>query len=265
MVFYPFYNAVLSSFVTSRQYSLKPAMIFPPEIIFDNYDKILNDSNLLSGYRNTILLVLFGVPYSMFLTVSMAYAFSRKRLRGKRGLFLIALFTMFFSGGVVPIYLNVKNLGLLGTIVPIILMYGINTYYMIIVKSCFEQLPDSIEDAAKIDGANDLTIFFRIMLPLMTPIIATFSLFIMVDRWNEWYFSMLFIKDGLKQPLQLVLRGIIAESTAQNTLTVSMSPNIYADGIKMASVVVTMLPVMLVYPFVQKYFVRGIMMGAIKM
>ena len=267
IIFYPFYNTVIASFVGSKTYSLNPAMLFPPELIFDNYKKIFLDSNIISGYINTLLLCFLGVPLSMFFTVTMAYAFSRGNFPGKKFLFILAIFTMFFSGGVVPIYMNIKNLNLMGSILPVMLMYGINTYFMIIIKNSFENLPGSLEEAAKIDGANDLIILVKVMMPLIVPTLVTFALFITVDRWNEWFWSTLLIKDNLKQPLQVVLRKIISQSSssAKNLGFAYQSANVYADGIKMASVVVTMLPVMLVYPFIQKYFVKGITLGAVKM
>ncbi len=266
IIFYPFYNAVLTSFVTSKQYIMNPAMLYPKTITFDNYKIILQNPLIGSGYKNTLILTVAGVAYSLTLTASMAYAFSRKAFPGKRIFFMLVLFTMFFSGGLVPIYMLMKNLGLMNSLAGLILMAGISPFYMILVKSSFEQVPDSIEEAAKIDGANDITIFLRIMLPLQLPILATITLFIAVDRWNEWFFAMLFLREGTKWPLQVLLRAIVMEAASDRDVAFSsVSQNVFSNGIKMAAVMVTMLPVMLVYPFLQKYFVKGVMVGAIKM
>lgn len=264
IVFYPFYNSIISSVSSAKEYALNPAMLFPKKLVLKNYQYILTTSNLLNGYKNSIFLVLVGVPFSMLVTVAAAYAFSRKQFPGKRLFFMLALFTMFFNGGLVPIYLNMKSLHLTNSLFSIIFHYGIATYYLIIIKTTFEQIPDSLEEAAKMDGANDVTIFFRVMLPLVLPTLATFGLFFTVDRWNEWYYGMIFIRDAEKQPLQLILRNLISQTNQALSVGVSVDAEVYDDGVKMAAVVVTMLPVMVVYPFLQKYFVKGIMVGAVK-
>jgi putative aldouronate transport system permease protein len=147
----------------------------------------------------------------------------------------------------------------------IILTYGVNTFYMIIMMNYFDTIPPSLEESAKIDGANDFVILFRIMLPLALPIIATVFLFFAVDRWNEWFNAMLFIRDGKKWPLQLVLRDIVMSSIdTLKTTSYELRRTVFPDGVKMASIVVTMAPIMLIYPFLQKYFMKGILIGAIK-
>lgn len=266
IIAYPFYNAILSSIVSVREYSHNPAMIWPKEIIFDNYEFMLENVNIVKGYANTLFVVIIGTALSMLITVAMAYVFSRKNLRGKKILFWIALFTMFFYGGLIPTYLNIKDLGLMNNLWAIILMYSLNIYYMVLIKSSFEQIPEALSEAAKIDGANDITIFFQIMLPTVLPTLVTFGLFIAVDYWNEWYFSMLLVKDTTMKPLQVMLRDIVAYSTVNLQGAASgVSAKVFADGIKMATVVATMLPIMIVYPFLQKYFIKGITVGAVKM
>ncbi|MGI5877617.1 MAG: carbohydrate ABC transporter permease [Christensenellales bacterium] len=266
IIFYPFYNAVLTSIVTSKQYILNPAMLYPRDVTFDNYRLIFENPLIWSGYKNTLIVVSCGVVYGMTLTVCMAYAFSRKSFPGKRPLFLLVLFTMFFGGGLIPLYLLVKNLGLINELSALILIHGVMPYYMIILKSGFEQIPESLEEAARIEGANDIVIFARIMLPLQMAMLATFTLFIAVDRWNEWFLPMLFIKEGRKFTLQVVLRSIIYEATSDVDAAASAYyENIFSDGIKIAAVVVTMLPIMCFYPFLQRYFVKGVLVGAVKM
>jgi putative aldouronate transport system permease protein len=265
-IFYPFYNAVLTSFATNKEYVLNPVMLFPRAVTFQNYRVILDNPLIASGYRNTMIITVLGVIYSLVLVTTMAYAFSRRYFPGRKAMLALVLFTMFFSGGLIPLYLQIKNLGLMGSLSALILLFGVSPFYMILMKNSFEQIPNSIEEAAKIDGANDVLIFVRVMLPLQLPMLATLTLFLTVDRWNEWYYAMLILKEGDKWPMQVVLRAIIAESVSDRSLAFSsMSQITFSAGIKMAAVVVTMLPVMALYPFLQKYFVKGIIVGAIKM
>ena len=266
LIFYPFYNALLTSIVSVKQYVNNPVMLIPPEIMLDNYRFLLSKPIIYSGYANTLYITIVGTIYSMLLTVMMAYGFSRRTFPGKRVLFSLVLFTMFFSGGMVPFYLQLRSLKLLNKLSTIILMNGVSVYNVIVIKSSFEQIPESIEEAAHIDGANDLVIFARIMLPLSMPILATFTLFISVAHWNHWFWPMLILNDSNQYPLQVVLRSIVYESTSDTEIINSAyAATSFAQGVKMAAVMVTMLPVMAIYPFVQKYFVKGILVGAIKM
>jgi putative aldouronate transport system permease protein len=166
----------------------------------------------------------------------------------------------------IPYYLLVKNLHLINSVFAMIIPAGVNTFYMLIIRNYFQGIPESMEESAKIDGANDVVILFRIMLPLALPVLATVILFLAVDRWNEWFNAMMFIRDSSKHPLQLALMKVIQDT---NNLNVKNNPSaqqkpLFTDGVKMASIVVVMLPVMCVYPFVQKYFMKGIMIGAVK-
>ena len=175
---------------------------------------------------------------------------------------------MLFNGGIIPMYLLMMKLGLTNSLGSVVFAYGINTFYMVIMRNFFSSLPVALVESAKIDGAGEWRILFRIILPLSMPIIATITLFYTVDRWNEWYNAMIFIKSPNMQPLQLVLRSIVLESQMMDKIAASGTAVIdkerFVSGMKMAAVVVTMLPVMCVFPFLQKYFVKGVMVGAIK-
>ena len=266
IIFYPFYNAILSSIVTSQEYTLNPTMLYPRDVTFNNYLIILENPRIWTGYQNTLIIVFFGVIYSVGMTVCMAYALSRRNFPGKRVIFLIVLFTMFFSGGLIPLYLLMKDLGLLNSLIGLILLNGVSPFFMIIMKNSFEQIPDSLEEAAKIEGANDIVVFIRIMLPLQSAMLATITLFTATSQWNSWFYPMLFIKEGRLLPLQVILRSIIFESASNvDAISSRFSETVFATGIKNAAVVVTMLPIMCIYPFLQKYFVKGIMVGAVKM
>ena len=232
------------------------------------YIDLLQDKRILIGYRTTLLLVLLGVPLNLFLTTSFAYGLSRRGYPGRKLIFYVVLITMLFNGGIIPMYLLMMKLGLTNSLGSVVFAYGINTFYMVIMRNFFSSLPVALVESAKIDGAREWRILFRIILPLSMPIIATITLFYTVDRWNEWYNAMIFIKSPNMQPLQLVLRSIVLESQMMDKISATGTAVIdkerFVSGMKMAAVVVTMLPVMCVFPFLQKYFVKGVMVGAIK-
>lgn len=264
----PFWNTIVLSFETEAAHARNPFSLWPGEFTLENYKHILLDSNkLVKAYVATILITCIGTVASMLVTTMAAYAFSRE-FPGKKFFFLMMMATMFIAGGLIPTYLNIKKLGLLDTWAVVILTSLVSNYNIIVMKQGFETTPKVLQEAATIDGATDINIFWRIMLPLQKPVIATFSLFNAVGFWNNWYQPMLYLNSGKKLTLQLYLRSII--STAANMQNSAISTemgldNVFSDGIKMAAVFVTMLPIMLVYPFLQKYFVKGLTVGAVKM
>jgi putative aldouronate transport system permease protein len=265
VILYPFYNSVVVSFVTNAEYIRTPFMLWPKTFTLDAYKFIFEGKMIFSGYRSTLTLVALGVPFSLAMVTLTAYAMSRKRFPGKKAINLIIVFTMFFSGGLIPFYLLIRSLNLTDSLLGLVVMSGVSTYYMIIMRKFFENIPESLVESAYIDGANDFVVLARIMVPLSAPIIATLTLFFTVDRWNEWFNAMIFLRSSGKWPLQLVLRSIVHSSVdsvgSQNSY---LRRTIFAEGVKMASVVATMLPIMVLYPFLQKYFVKGIMLGAVK-
>ena len=266
IIFIPFYNAVVISLETNRAFALNPVSLFPMEFTLRNYEHLINKGQIGIGYSNTLFITFVGTILSMFAMVAMAYSFSRKEWPGKRFFFFLMMFTMFFSGGMIPSYLNFKNLGLINSTWGIILSCGVSAYNIIILKNGFEQTPRELEEAAKIDGANDLIIFLKVELPLQSALLATFTLFTAVGYWNEWFWSMLLINSGSKMTLQTVLRAIVAESAAlEDVSTGEAGMDAFAQGIKMAAVMLTMLPIMCFYPFLQKYFVKGVLVGSVKM
>lgn len=268
LIFVPFYNSVVTSFSTAASYTRNPFAFWPSEFTMDNYSIVLKNGTIFTCYLNTIMITVFGTVIAMGTSVAGAYVYSRRSFPGKKLLFMLLLFTMFFSGGMIPTYLTIKQLGLLNTRWSVILMCGISPFNIIILKTGFEQTPPALEEAAKIDGANDLLIFLRVLLPLQTAQIATITLFTAVGYWNEWFWSMLLINSSSKMTLMSYLRAIIMEgsgvSDSQQGAT-GMDFHNFSMGVKMASVMLTMLPIMCVYPFLQKYFAKGIMVGAVKM
>jgi putative aldouronate transport system permease protein len=264
----PFFNVIALSFSTEREYLLTPYMIFPAQPTLDNYKKLLSESRIFIGYRTTLLYVIIGLPYNMLITICTAYALSKPAFPGKKFFMYLIVFTMYFSGGIVPLYLWIRDLHLINTIWAVILPYGVNTFYMLIMRNYITALPSSVSESARIDGASEWRILFQIILPLSQPILATFALFFAVDRWNEWFNSMIFIRNLQITPLQLILRSIVLAAEYANTQAMGTSASIgalFSKGIKMAAVIITMAPIMLTYPFLQRYFVKGVTLGAVKM
>ena len=266
IILLPFINVIAISFSSYKEYLATPLLMFPKEPELKSYQELFEDGRIWIGYRTTLIIVLIGVPLCLVLTSSMGYALSRRKYPGKKLILMLVLFTMIFQGGIVPLYLVMKDLHLTNTIWSIILCSGMNTFYMILMYNYFQSLPDSLVESARLDGAGEWTILFRVILPLSLPIIATVTLFYSVDKWNEWFNAMVFVRKAEIQPLQLILRSMILDSQVANeaAATVAIEDRSFSSGIKMAAVVVTMLPIMCVYPFLQKHFAKGVMVGAIK-
>lgn len=265
IIIVPFISVVGTSFSTQKEALESSLLLFPSQPTIDNYYRLFQDPRIVIGYRTTSLILLLAVPINLFLTTSMAYGLVRTNYPGAKIMFYAVLLTMLFNGGIVPMYLLMLQLGLTDTIWSVILASGINTFYFIIMRTYMTTLPESLIESAKIDGASEWLILFRIILPISKPIIATVLLFYAVDRWNEWFNAMIFLRRRDLIPLQLVLRNIVMDNTIVDSLSIS-GPRIprFTQGIQSAVIMVTMLPVMCLFPFLQKYFVKGIMIGAVK-
>lgn len=266
IILLPFINVIAVSLTGYKEYLETPLLLFPKQIELKSYQDLLSDSRIWIGYRTTFTILIIGVPLSLFLTASTAYALSKKEFPGRKFFFVIILFTMLFNGGIVPLYLLMKDLQLTNTIWSVILATGMNTFYMILMYNYFQSLPESLMESARLDGAGEWTILLKIVLPLSMPIIATILLFYSIDKWNEWFMAMIFIRKNNLQPLQLVLRSIVLDSQVLDTQAaqVMIEERPFTNGIKMAAVIITMVPVMCVFPFLQKYFTKGVMVGAVK-
>lgn len=267
IVVLPFYSAVVTSFTSSASYARSPVQLFPHEFTLDSYRFVLKDPTIVTGYSNTLFVALIGTMISILISLMTANGLSYPRYPGKKMLFALIMIPMYFSGGLLPTYLLMRNLKMLNNLWGIILLCGISPFNIIIIKNAIEQLPYELTEAARIDGASEMFIFLRIIVPLITPVIATFSLFYMVDYWNEWFWSMLLLTKPSAKTLQIILRSIVASSqdALSGTVAAAYDNNAFSQGIKMAAIMVTMLPIMLVYPFLQKYFAKGMMVGAVKM
>ncbi|NLC29252.1 MAG: carbohydrate ABC transporter permease [Chloroflexi bacterium] len=262
----PFYQAIIISLETGAGFHRNPLSLYPVDFTLENYRYLIQNGGLLNGYRSTLIITALGTAWGMCVSVMAAYVFSRRDMPGRKVLFLLMLFTMFFDGGIVPTYLVMKKYGMVGSYSGVILLIGVSAFNIIVMKNGFESTPDSLEEAAKIDGANDLTIFLRVMLPLQKPLLATFTLFTIVTYWNEWFWSLLTLTSSGTQTLQLYLRSVVSAAADVTDMSTGMSTEAtFAQGIKMAAVLLTIGPIMAVYPFLQKYFTKGIMVGAVKM
>lgn len=268
LILIPFYNVIISSFLTQREFLERSLILWPQNPTFESYLTLFREGRIFVGYRTTLLFLAVGVPVNMLLTMSLAYGLGQNDVPGKKIILGLILFTMLFNGGIIPLFLVMRQLGLINTVWSVVFAYGVNTFYFIIMRNYFMSLPDSLMESARLDGAGEWKILFRIIMPLSKPILATMLLFYSVDRWNEWFNAMIFIRRSDMVPLQLVLRSIIMDAQMARQIQAQagaiVAVDFFADGMRMAAVLITMLPIMLVFPFLQKHFVKGVMVGAIK-
>ena len=259
----PVINVIAVSFTSNKEYLARPMMLFPLEPTLKNYIDLLQDKRILIGYRTTLLLVLIGVPLNLFLTTSFAYGLSRRGYPGRKLIFYVVLITMLFNGGIVPTYLVVKQLGVLDTFAALIIPQAISAYNTIILITSFRGIPKEYEDAAKVDGASQFKILYKIMIPLNKPSLVVILLFYAVFRWNTWFDALIYTNSKDLQTVQLFVKNVIEQGTnaIANGAVAGRSPT---TAVKSATVIIAIMPILVVYPFVQKYFVKGVMIGGIK-
>ena len=252
----PFWNVLVVSFATQKEYADHPLMLFPRNPTLESYRYLFRDSKIWRGYINTGKLLLMGLPLSMFLTTTMAYGLSRKNFPGRKLIIGLVVFTMIFNGGIVPMYLVMKQLKLTGTLWAVTFSTCFSVFNMILMMNYFDTIPDSLMESACLDGASEWRILGSIVLPLSKPMMATVALFYGVSIWNEWYDAMIFLRKANMLPLQNVLRSIIQETEISTSATGSiaaMGGPRFDDGIKMAAVFLSMIPIMCFYPLLQKH------------
>lgn len=265
---YPFIYVLMASLSNPlfvAQY--RGLFLWPHGFTLSTYSYVFENPMIATGYKNTLIYVFAGTCINMIITAMGAYALSRRHLIGGTTIMILIVFTMFFSGGLIPTYLNVRNLGLLDTAWAIILPSAINTFNLIVMRTAFKAVPESMEESAKIDGANDYTILFRIFIPLSLPVMAVILLFYLVQHWNSWFPALIYLRSRELFPIQLILREILIASstdtmTAGNVAQLDQMP--VGETIKYATIIIVTLPILCVYPFLQKYFAKGIMVGAVK-
>ena len=269
IVAYPLYYILVASFSNPYDVYAGKTFLLPSGFTFDGYKAVFADANILSGYANSILYTVLGTIFSVAMIYMVAYPLSVSELPGKKALSIFFLITMYFGGGLIPTYLIVKDTGLMGTVWAMFIPGGVAVSNMIIARNFFENsIPASLKEAAEIDGASKLTIFFKIIIPLSRPIMAFMVVFSMVAYWNDWFTALIYMK-GSQAPLPLVLRNILIKSSASATQASMISGgyaelNKMTEMIKFASIIAAAAPMLVIYPFVQKYFEQGFMAGAVK-
>lgn len=265
---YPLWYVIVSSFSDSNLLMMHIGFLFKPlGFNLEAYKLVFQNPNVITGYANTILIVVSGTLISLLMTSFGAYVLSRKSFPFKRIMMFLIVFTMYFSGGMIPRYLLIYNtLGLGDNRLSLILPVMISTYNLIVMRTSFDGVPAELEESARIDGANDFLILFKIILPVSLPVVAVMVLFYGVTYWNSWFDAMLFLRDREKYPLQLILREILILNSTDSMMVgdVDTDRQALGESIKYATIVVATLPILFVYPCVQKYFMKGIMVGAVK-
>jgi len=266
----PFLIVLSTSFVSSAEYARRGSLIlFPQKIDFDAYRVLLTQGSiLLNAYKITLFRVVVGTACNLLFTAMLAYGIAKKGIPGRNGIITMVFITMVFYGGLVPSYLLVKSLGLVDSVWSMVFPSLINAWWLIIMKNFFAQIPESLEESAFIDGANAGTVLLRIVVPLSMPIFATIGLFYAVWHWNSWFDASIYINGTTKLPIQVIMRNIVLSMSNQD-----LNQSVLADmattpppaaTVRSAVIIVSTLPILLLYPFLQKYFVKGMIVGSLK-
>jgi putative aldouronate transport system permease protein len=266
---FPFYQTVILSISKSGDVAANKVFIIPVSFDLGAYKYLIEEGKMLKGAGVTLFVTIVGTLLSLSVTTAGAYALTKKAMPGRNIFFNAIILTMFFSGGMVPYFLTVQKVGLANNVLVMIIPVMVNTFNLVLMKNFLASIPAELEESARIDGANDIVILIRIIVPISSPIIATIALFYAVDRWNEWWHGMIFINDTNIYPLQLVLREAIVNISKVLTDTTaiamaSRSRTYYQESVKAAIIVISALPILMVYPFLQRHFTKGIMIGSIK-
>ncbi len=273
--FYPLYYAIIASFSDYNAVATGKVGLFPVGFQTTAYEAVYENEQVWQGYLNTILYTFGGTAFNLFLTIPAAYAMSKKRMLGHTLLTWFFLITMYFGGGMIPTYLLHKSLGLVNNPMIMVIAGGLSIYNMIVTRTYFENnIPESLYEAGRIDGASEIGLFFRVALPLSMPIVAVMCLYYAVGHWNGYFTALIYLTKTKYQPLALVLRRIlIMNQTALDDAIASSDPDLLANAVTRANLVVTMkyalvmvasIPMLILYPFIQKYFVKGVMIGSVK-
>ena len=266
IVFFPLMYVVSTSFASARELALNKFLIFPKHPTLEEYQYIFSTSTFLRSMIVTIVITVVGTLVNLVMTCLMAYPLSRKALPGRSVIMTAVTFTLVFSGGMIPMYLVVNSLGLIDTYTSLILPGAISSFNLILVKNFFQEIPESLIDAAQIDGSSEMNTLAKIVLPLSKPALATFTMFYAVGHWNQFMQPLLYLNDSKKWTIQILLRQIVLMSQSGVGDEDAMPPGFVlpVKSLKMACIVVSTLPIIAAYPFMQKYFDKGVMSGSIK-
>jgi putative aldouronate transport system permease protein len=261
----PLLYVLAGSFASESEIRSRTFFLWPHHFVTTTWDYIFDTSTFVRALLTTIGVTAVGTLVQMALTLTMAYPLSRRQLPGRTLFLNLIIFTLVFSGGMIPLFLVVRDLGLIDSYWALILPLAINPFYLIIIKTFFQAMPEALEEAARIDGATELGVFWRIVLPLSKPIIATFSLFYAVNIWNDYMSPLLYINDAHKWTLQVLVRQLTAPNAdAANALDALQNYAFPEQGIKFAIIVIATVPILLVYPFLQRHFAKGVLIGSVK-
>lgn len=262
---YPFLFLLTSSLSDVSSFDISNVLLIPENFTFENYQKVFENKHIFTGFFNTLFRVGVGTPLVVAMTLLCAYPLSKRYFPHRTFWTGVIVFTMFFNGGLIPNYLLVRNIGLINSRWALIFPGLINAFNMIIMRNYLMTIPKSIEESARIDGAGNFTILIKIIIPIAKPIIATIALWTAVGHWNAWFDSMIYIQDSAKQVLQIVIRRIVLQGTVRELQDMTVKETIVnTEGLKAATIIVTTLPIIMVYPFLQKYFIKGITVGSLK-
>ena len=264
---YPFIYTLSMSLSTTKAATEMGLHLYPKEISIMAYKMVFNNRDIFTSYGNTLFRTIVGTIMGLLVTTMFAYALSRREMPNRKLYTAIVLFTMLFNGGKIPTYLVLKQLGLMNSLWVYILPNLISAYNVIVARSFFQSLPGALHEAANIDGAGEFKIFFKIIIPLSKPIIMTLALWMAVFHWNAWYYAMMYMSDSSKITVQCLLQRIIQENNSELISQGVMNPDAMqytSETVKAATIIVSILPILAFYPFVQKYFIKGVTLGAVK-
>ncbi|MFB9623959.1 carbohydrate ABC transporter permease [Nonomuraea helvata] len=260
----PLLYVLAGSFASESEIAARPFFLWPEKFVTDTYKFIFSTPTFVRALLTTIVVTAVGTVVQLVLTFTMAYPLAKRYLPGRTLVLNLVIFTLVFSGGMIPTYLVVRDMGLLDSYWALILPLAINPFYLIIVKSFFQELPQALEEAARIDGCNEMGVFFKIVLPLSKPIIATFALFYAVSIWNDYMSPLLYISDPSKWTLQILVRQLTSADQADALANMDRTFVPPEQGLKFAVVVIATLPILFFYPFLQKHFTKGVLIGGVK-
>ncbi|MDT8719202.1 carbohydrate ABC transporter permease [Clostridium sp. 19966] len=269
IVLYPLYFIVIASLSDPNLVQSGHVFLFPKGFTLEGYKRIFNDSSILTGYKNSVIYAALGAIVTVTLTITAAYPLSRKDFYGRNFFMAMFMVTMFFGGGLIPTYLVVKNLHMLDTVWGMVIPNAVGVFNLIITKTFFSMsIPEEIREAAAIDGCSDIKCFIKIILPLSKPIIAVIALFTIVGQWNGYFDALIYINKEKLYPLQLILRNILIQSQPQQGMVTDVDTLLAKERVRQliqyGVIIVSSLPLLIIYPFLQKYFVKGVMIGSIK-
>lgn len=269
VMFYPMWHVLCASFSDARLLSAHTGvLLWPDGYSVTAYKLMMKNPMILRGYGNTLFILVFGLLLNMVMTCLAAYVLSRRNVMLNRVITIFIVFTMYFNGGLIPTYLNIKSLGLMDSLWAVIVPGAISTYNMIVLRTGFASVPESLEESAKIDGASSIRILWQIILPLSKATVAVICLYYAVAHWNSWFNAMLYLNERELFPLQLILREILIQNDTSSMVTAmdvgAGDSSFVSETVKYAVIIVSVVPILCVYPFIQKYFTKGVMVGAVK-